>query len=82
MSISTQDGLVYAVEFSHRSGRDLINVAKKRTNIVPIIEDARHPHKYRMLMGKWLKPSWDPRTLGCIWKLSDGQLQSVRNGCD
>ncbi|VVC42692.1 S-adenosyl-L-methionine-dependent methyltransferase,Fibrillarin,Fibrillarin, conserved site [Cinara cedri] len=45
------EGLVYAVEFSLRSGRDLINVAKKRTNIVPIIEDARHPHKYRMLVG-------------------------------
>lgn len=45
------DGLVYAVEFSHRSGRDLLNVAKKRTNIIPIIEDARHPHKYRMLVG-------------------------------
>jgi len=45
------DGLVYAVEFSHRSGRDLINVAKKRTNVIPIIEDARHPHKYRMLVG-------------------------------
>lgn len=43
---------MYAVEFSHRSGRDLINVAKKRTNIIPIIEDARHPHKYRMLVGK------------------------------
>lgn len=50
----SQDGLVYAVEFSHRSGRDLINVAKKRTNIIPIIEDARHPHKYRMLVGKAL----------------------------
>ena len=25
-------------------------MAKKRTNIVPIIEDARHPHKYRMLV--------------------------------
>lgn len=46
-----EEGLVYAVEFSHRSGRDLINVAKKRTNIIPIIEDARHPHKYRMLIG-------------------------------
>jgi len=45
------EGLVYAVEFSHRSGRDLINVAKKRTNIIPIIEDARHPQKYRMLVG-------------------------------
>ena len=71
------EGLVYAVEFSHRSGRDLMyvylfispafrfynprslpqtpliqrNMAKKRTNVIPIIEDARHPHKYRMLMG-------------------------------
>jgi len=45
------EGMVYAVEFSHRSGRDLINVAKKRMNVVPIIEDARHPHKYRMLIG-------------------------------
>jgi len=44
-------GVVYAVEFSHRSGRDLINVAKKRTNIVPIVEDARYPLKYRMLVG-------------------------------
>lgn len=45
------EGLVYAVEFSHRSGRDLLDLAKKRPNIVPIIEDARHPYKYRMLMG-------------------------------
>jgi rRNA 2'-O-methyltransferase fibrillarin len=44
-------GIVYAVEFSHRSGRDLVNMAKKRTNIIPIIEDARHPLKYRMLVG-------------------------------
>jgi len=44
------EGMVYAVEFSHRSGRDLLNMAKKRTNVVPIIEDARHPHKYRMLV--------------------------------
>jgi len=44
------EGTVYAVEFSHRSGRDLVNMAKKRPNIVPIIEDARHPQKYRMLV--------------------------------
>jgi rRNA 2'-O-methyltransferase fibrillarin len=36
-------GAVYAVEFSKRSGRDLVNMAKKRTNVIPIIEDARHP---------------------------------------
>lgn len=43
--------MVYAVEFSHRSGRDLINMAKTRPNVIPIIEDARHPLKYRMLVG-------------------------------
>lgn len=26
-------------------------MAKKRTNVIPVIEDARHPHKYRMLVG-------------------------------
>lgn len=45
------EGLVYAVEFSHRSGRDLLHMAQKRTNVIPIIEDARHPQKYRMLVG-------------------------------
>lgn len=45
------EGIVYAVEFSHRPGRDLLTVAKSRTNVVPIIEDARHPLKYRMLIG-------------------------------
>ena len=44
------EGAVYAVEFSHRVGRDLVNMAKKRTNVIPIIEDARHPQKYRMLV--------------------------------
>ncbi|KAH0292024.1 Fibrillarin [Aureobasidium namibiae CBS 147.97] len=44
-------GTVYAVEFSHRSGRDLINMATHRTNVIPIVEDARHPLKYRMLVG-------------------------------
>ena len=27
-----------------------MNMAKKRPNIIPIIEDARHPQKYRMLV--------------------------------
>ncbi|AFN83886.1 fibrillarin [Encephalitozoon romaleae SJ-2008] len=45
-----KDGMVYAVEFSERSGRDLINMSMKRANIVPIIEDARHPSRYRMLV--------------------------------
>ena len=45
-----KDTLVYAVEFSPRSGRDLINLAMKRTNIVPIIADARNPSSYRTLV--------------------------------
>ena len=44
-------GLVYAVEFSPRSGRDLISMSKIRTNVIPILEDARQPLKYRMLVG-------------------------------
>jgi fibrillarin-like rRNA methylase len=28
------EGVVYAVEFSHRPGRDLIGMAKKRTNVI------------------------------------------------
>ena len=44
-------GRVFAVEFSHRSGRDLISMATHRTNVIPIIEDARHPLRYRMLMS-------------------------------
>lgn len=43
-------GNVYAVEFSHRSGRDLVNMAQNRTNVIPIVEDARHPLRYRMLV--------------------------------
>lgn len=45
------EGVVYAVEFAHRPGRELIGMAKKRPNVIPIIEDARHPQKYRMLVG-------------------------------
>jgi rRNA 2'-O-methyltransferase fibrillarin len=36
------EGTVFAVEFSHRSGRDLINMATHRTNVIPIVEDARY----------------------------------------
>eukprot|EP00954_Amorphochlora_amoebiformis_P009895 774148-Amorphochlora_amoeboformis.AAC.1 len=45
------EGAVFAVEFAHRPGRDLVNVAKRRTNIIPIVEDARHPLKYRQLLS-------------------------------
>lgn len=62
--VYTKTGAVYAVEFSERTGRELMEVAKSRTNIVPIMylffiyiscsliisEDARKPQKYRMLV--------------------------------
>lgn len=46
-----QQGLVCAVEFSHCPGCDLINLAKKWTNIIPVIEDAQHSHKYHKLIA-------------------------------
>jgi rRNA 2'-O-methyltransferase fibrillarin len=39
-------GVIYAVEFSARTARGLLQLAESRNNIVPIIEDARHPTKY------------------------------------
>jgi len=44
------EGAVYAVEFSHRSGRDLVEMSKRRNNIIPIVADARFPKHYRMMV--------------------------------
>ena len=41
-----KDGLVYAVEFSPRSMRDLIRLSERRKNIVPILADASRPEEY------------------------------------
>lgn len=46
-----EDGVVYAVEFSERSIRDLNFVAGKRRNIIPILADARKPEAYG-----WVEP--------------------------
>ncbi|MBI5347327.1 MAG: fibrillarin-like rRNA/tRNA 2'-O-methyltransferase [Candidatus Aenigmarchaeota archaeon] len=40
------DGIVYAVEFAERVMRKLMDVAKDRKNIVPILADARKPEDY------------------------------------
>jgi rRNA 2'-O-methyltransferase fibrillarin len=45
------EGVVYAVEFSPRCGRDLVTMAQRRRNVIPIIDDARKPLRYRMLVG-------------------------------
>jgi len=40
------DGLVYAVEFSPRTMRDLIKLCDQRPNIIPILADANQPRSY------------------------------------
>ena len=39
-------GIIYGVEFAERSIRQLIQNISNRTNIVPILGDARYPEKY------------------------------------
>jgi fibrillarin-like pre-rRNA processing protein len=43
--ICTQ-GLVYCVEFSPRTGRDLVFTCESRKNMIPILADASQPHTY------------------------------------
>lgn len=46
-------GIVFAVEPATRVARELIeNVASKRKNVMPILEDARRPHSYFSVFGK------------------------------
>ncbi|WP_424357400.1 fibrillarin-like rRNA/tRNA 2'-O-methyltransferase [Methanocella sp. MCL-LM] len=40
------DGVVFAVEFAARPARDLLTAIEPRTNVIPIIADARYPEKY------------------------------------
>ncbi len=41
---------VYAVEFAPRPMQDLLEIAKRRTNIVPIFGDATRPKEYAALL--------------------------------
>ncbi|MGI0001188.1 MAG: fibrillarin-like rRNA/tRNA 2'-O-methyltransferase, partial [Nitrososphaeraceae archaeon] len=46
-------GVIFAIESSIRVARELIeNVASKRENIIPIIEDARKPLSYFSIYGE------------------------------
>ena len=45
-------GFVYCIEFAQRSLRDLVNnVATYRSNVVPILDDARMPERYAMFIS-------------------------------
>lgn len=41
-----QDGLIFALDFAPRVVRDLVFLAEKRQNIVPLLADANHPQEY------------------------------------
>ncbi|PSN82920.1 fibrillarin [Candidatus Marsarchaeota G2 archaeon ECH_B_SAG-G16] len=45
--IVEKEGVVYAVEFSARALRELIASCENRSNVIPILADARFPSSYR-----------------------------------
>lgn len=45
------EGMIYCVEFSQRSFRDLVMVCQTRKNMVPILEDAHFPERYKPMTG-------------------------------
>jgi fibrillarin-like pre-rRNA processing protein len=45
-----KEGIIYGVEISETPLRDLIQVAEKRGNIIPILADARMPEKYENII--------------------------------
>lgn len=44
--IVTQDGIIYCIEFAPRVMRDLVQVCASRTNMIPILADARSPESF------------------------------------
>ena len=47
-----QNGRIFAVEVAKNPFRELLNLAEKRPNIVPILEDANQPDIYSRLVGQ------------------------------
>ncbi|RLF40596.1 MAG: fibrillarin-like rRNA/tRNA 2'-O-methyltransferase [Thermoplasmata archaeon] len=43
---------IYAVEYSAFAMKKLLELAKKRSNIIPILADANHPHRYLSIVPK------------------------------
>jgi fibrillarin-like pre-rRNA processing protein len=46
-----ESGTIFAVEFSNTAYRKLVLLAKRRDNIVPIMEDAFHPERFRAMVS-------------------------------
>jgi fibrillarin-like pre-rRNA processing protein len=47
-----KDGIVYCVEISERSMRDLLKICESRSNMLPILRDARNIESYSQDVGK------------------------------
>ena len=46
-------GILYGVEFAARVAREFIeHVAKQRSNVIPIVEDARRPERYAHILSR------------------------------
>lgn len=45
-------GIIYGIEFAPRPIRDLVAVAQKRKNIIPLLKDARKPYEYAYIIGE------------------------------
>ena len=48
--IGSNEGRILALEFSAKAARRLIQLAKTRTNIIPVVADARHPGEYATIV--------------------------------
>lgn len=48
--LTGRNGIIFCVEFSARTMRDLLNVTAIRKNMIPILGDARTPEQYRALV--------------------------------
>ncbi len=47
-----RDGMVYSVEFSPRSFRDLVKMSETRSNVFPILADATRPDEYSFAVDR------------------------------
>lgn len=45
-----KDGMIYCIESSPVAVKGLINLSKKRKNIIPILGDANHPDRYSSIV--------------------------------
>jgi fibrillarin-like pre-rRNA processing protein len=45
-----KDGFMFCLDFAPRVVKDLVFVCEKRSNMVPLLDDAKHPENYRNIV--------------------------------